>query len=297
MRRRLVVAPFVKNASVAAALLACPLMVQAASVKTVFSAENALYGAGYNIGQADGWIDDNLRSAIRKYQADDPELNTTGELDEPTLSALGIASSGARLMNGNTVASRDAARKALGLETLAVRPEPAPAPRPVVAAPEPVAEPEPAPRNKEAAPVKPEANVIASAEPRPEPLKQPEPEVTAAKVPAPEPAQIVQAQAEPEPTSQPITIVPTVRASSRDDQVTVAETDQPVKEKISVDVAGANIAEEPQPVVENMAEGETTGAAVSQKTVSADIPEDSQAAERRGNVMTKMFDFLFGWLV
>ena len=145
MRRRLVVAPFFKSASVTAALMACPLLAQAASVQTVFSAENALYGAGYSIGQADGWIDDSLRAAVRQYQAERPGLSATGELDSPTLAALGISGSRSQLMGGNVVADQEAARKELGL-TLASAPKPAPAPEPEqpAATPEPVAEPEPA---------------------------------------------------------------------------------------------------------------------------------------------------------
>jgi hypothetical protein len=139
MRRRLVVAPFLRSATVGAALAVCSAGAQAASVQTVFSAENALYGAGYSVGQADGWIDDSLRAAVRQYQADRPDLTATGDLDAPTLDALGISGSRSQLMGGNVVANAEVARKELGLMVASV-PKPAPVPTP---APEAERKPEP----------------------------------------------------------------------------------------------------------------------------------------------------------
>jgi len=67
----------------AAAVLAsfCAVAAQAGPAETIYSAENALYGAGYEIGKADGWMDNTLRSAIRQYQSSSDELQATGNLD------------------------------------------------------------------------------------------------------------------------------------------------------------------------------------------------------------------------
>lgn len=56
----------------------------------VLAAENALYGAGYDIGQADGQMDAKLQSAIEQFQQKQAGLAATGELNDETLYALGV---------------------------------------------------------------------------------------------------------------------------------------------------------------------------------------------------------------
>lgn len=288
MRRRLVVAPFLRSASVAVALTACSVAAQAASVQTVFSAENALYGAGYNVGQADGWIDDSLRAAVRQYQSDRPDLSATGELDAPTLNALGISGGRAELMGGNVVANTEAARKELGL-AVASAPKPAPTPAPAPKA-KPKPEPKPAPPQPVATPkpvVKPEP-VVAKVPKVSEPVPQPEPQ----KAPAPEPKQVAKTaaesaptQSEPEPTSDPIVIASNVGSSSRDKSAPAPEQ--------TVAVATAETAEQ----VEAAAPQEVTAAENDRQSASAETGSNSEPKDRQGNVITRVFDFLFGWMV
>ncbi|MFE8069452.1 peptidoglycan-binding domain-containing protein [Marinobacteraceae bacterium S3BR75-40.1] len=57
---------------------------------TVLAAENALYGAGYDIGTADGQMDSQLRAAVKSFQSKQSGLSATGELDDDTLYALGV---------------------------------------------------------------------------------------------------------------------------------------------------------------------------------------------------------------
>lgn len=288
MRRRLVVAPFLRSASVAVALTACSVAAQAASVQTVFSAENALYGAGYNVGQADGWIDDSLRAAVRQYQSDRPDLSATGELDAPTLNALGISGGRAELMGGNVVANTEAARKELGL-AVASAPKPAPTPAPAPKA-KPKPEPKPAPPQPVATPkpvVKPEP-VVAKVPKVSEPVPKPEPQ----KAPAPEPKQVAKTaaesaptQSEPEPTSDPIVIASNVGSSSRDKSAPAPEQ--------TVAVATAETAKK----VEAAAPQELTAGENDRQSASAETGSNSEPKDRQGNVITRVFDFLFGWMV
>ncbi|OZB12708.1 MAG: hypothetical protein B7X58_10920, partial [Marinobacter sp. 34-60-7] len=81
----------------------------------IYAAENALYGAGYQIGQADGWMDRELRSAIREYQGVQEDLTANGTLDAQTLEALGIDYSPAMAISENHLGSPKAARLALNL--------------------------------------------------------------------------------------------------------------------------------------------------------------------------------------
>jgi len=293
MRRRLVVAPFFKSASVTAALMACPLLAQAASVQTVFSAENALYGAGYSIGQADGWIDDSLRAAVRQYQAERPGLSATGELDSPTLAALGISGSRSQLMGGNVVANQEAARKELGL-TLASAPKPAPAPEPEqpAATPEPVAEPEPAVFSvaKVSKPIaKPEPQKAPEPAPKaaPEPVEKPEPKQVAQTRPEPAPTQT---QSEPEPTSEPIKITSTVRTGTIDKPAAAPKVEETPEEVVNV--ASVGNAEKPEAATPQ----EPAAAGKGQETVSSGAQNESQQTDSQGNVITRVFYFLFGWI-
>jgi putative peptidoglycan binding protein len=309
MRRQLAVAPVLKGAFMASALTVCS-MAQAASVQAVFSAENALYGAGYSIGQADGWIDDNLREALRQFQADRPGLAATGELDSDTLNALGIAGQSSELMGGNVVASREAARKELGLVVASLTkpaPQPAPEPQPrskpepqpepvVAAVSAPVPEPEPKPA--------PEPVVVEKAAPvakkAPETRAEPEPEpqvVTAQPEPAkPEPtAQTrVQKQPESEPTSEPIQIASITRSDSQP-----VNKNKPEVKQVEAEGAGDKSVEVASDDVNDVASTEATQGAqqVAEPPLGSSSPERPASSESSGNFLTKMFDFLFGWLV
>ncbi len=97
----------------------------ASPVKVIFSAENALYGAGYDIGRADGWYDNKLRGAVRDYQ-DKTGLATSGDLDSQTLKALGVKATANAPISSNAVASRKDAVAALGLPELELRSGPRP---------------------------------------------------------------------------------------------------------------------------------------------------------------------------
>ena len=64
-----------QSLAVVSSIAICGWAQAASPTHTVFAAENALYGSGYDIGTADGWIDTKLRTAIRQYQSDRPELS------------------------------------------------------------------------------------------------------------------------------------------------------------------------------------------------------------------------------
>ena len=119
---------------IAAMLLIFSGVARADSVQTIFAVENALYGQGYHIGHADGWMDNRLRAAIRKFQTAH-KLPATGNLDAATLSDLGVPASGG-VIKGNTVADRQAAIAELGLKRLSANTSPA-----VASTPEPKAAP------------------------------------------------------------------------------------------------------------------------------------------------------------
>lgn len=56
----------------------------------VVAMKHALYGAGYNVGNVNGVMDDVTRNALRKFQRDQGTLVVSGELDEATKRALGM---------------------------------------------------------------------------------------------------------------------------------------------------------------------------------------------------------------
>lgn len=67
------------------ALTAAP----AALADDTVALKNALYGAGYNVDNVSKSMDEATRSALRNFQQDQG-LAVTGQLDEPTKSALGM---------------------------------------------------------------------------------------------------------------------------------------------------------------------------------------------------------------
>ncbi|WP_097461694.1 peptidoglycan-binding domain-containing protein [Mangrovitalea sediminis] len=64
------------------------------SKQEIFAAQNALYGAGFDIGKADGMMGSTLHAAIKKFQESQSGLQATGDLDGATLAALGVSEGG-----------------------------------------------------------------------------------------------------------------------------------------------------------------------------------------------------------
>lgn len=276
---------------------------QAGPEQTIFSAENALYGAGYEIGKADGWMDNTLRSAIRQYQSGHDELEATGDLDPKTLSALGIAAGENVSVSGNTVADRNAAMAAVGLKekrrdsssatrTVAVAPEPVPEPE---ALPEPAAEPEPAQQQvqEENTQDEPEAGFAATLASASDQNSQPEPEITEIT----EPAHNSPAE---EPAEQP-TPKPEVTASSE-------QAAPPESAEVTPQPAEAEPAPEDIATVEVENETENTPVEVAAVEQPAEPPQVARSSsdnatetrtvhESSGGFFSSIFDFLFGWLI
>ena len=245
---------------------------QAGPAQTIYSAENALYGAGHEIGKADGWMDNTLRAAIRRYQSSDDELQVTGNLDPETLKALGVAPEGNNTISDNAVGDRKSAMAALGLSdeqsgsgsagrTIAAAPEPAksePAksePAEIAEIAE-IAETEPEPEiegRQKAADTEPAASTAAEPEASPtralvaESEPEPEPEVTAQIAePAPE------TRPEPKPEPEPAT----------------------ADEEVTVEISTVEEVAKPSPAT-----------------------NDRSAPGSSGGFFSSLFDFLFGWLI
>lgn len=61
----------------------------AAAADDTVALKNALYGAGYEVGNVNSTMDEATRSALRSFQQDQG-LEATGELNEATKAALGM---------------------------------------------------------------------------------------------------------------------------------------------------------------------------------------------------------------
>lgn len=296
------------------ALIALPLctVAQASPVETVYSAENALYGAGYDIGVADGWIDEPLRNAISNYQSHRRGLKPTGRLDAATLSALGVGLKRDNAISGNEVSNRIAALAALGLEEnlLPASAEAADAsPEPVQA--EPVSEPEPVhsaviaeepaearktPVVAETMDIEPEAQPVNSKKAGPE-SEASSSESHAALTQSPliavaDPAEPVEARSEP--------------ASTESVTVADAERREPTTEATVEEPSGDPVEAQPEPemVVDRSADNDFE---IPEEPTAAGKPSPD-TAETAGMVQTNhsvssrgffgsLFDFLFGWLI
>lgn len=280
----------------AAAVLAsfCAVSAQAGPVETIYSAENALYGAGYDIGKADGWIDSSLRSAIRRYQSGNDGLQATGNLDPQTLSELGISTEGNGTISNNPVPDRESAMAALGLSserfatTSATRSV-------VVARAEPEAQPEPEVVSRNEAGTPPESSatvskasgqdtlqnesvsknqeVVASAPDKTEEPAIEEP-VTAPEVTATEPEPAPEPMPEPEQVTEP----------EKKATVEVAVADEPSESEFQLPEeptsAGPPGVSEPSTVFE-----------------PSTAPKSEPTAQSSGGFFSSIFDFLFGWLI
>ena len=71
----------------------------------IFAAQNALYGAGFDIGKADGEMGPTLQAAIKNFQESQSGLKATGDLDTATLAALGVSEGGAEMPAATTSAT------------------------------------------------------------------------------------------------------------------------------------------------------------------------------------------------
>ena len=259
--------------------------------KVIFAAENALYGAGHDIGRADGWIDEQLRAAIRAYQAQNG-LQTNGNLDTATLKALGVTKTSSATITANSVGSRKASVAQLGLSlpkpasntpTIArAEPEPAPAPEPT---PDPIqksseqgepttsldAEPDENQIDTEgtskSTEVKPLEKVAEAAPKTPEPVASEPPAPISAPAPAPEPAvaeeTTQEATKEPDPVMAQLPSEPT-SAGPAEPKATETKKVQPI-------------------------EGENTA------STNSAVADNSQSTG--GGFFSVLFDFFFGWLV
>lgn len=81
-----------KRRPVIAAIITAALAISAAPAafaNNTVALKNALYGAGYDVDNVSSTMDSNTRSALRAFQQDQG-LKATGELNEPTKSALGM---------------------------------------------------------------------------------------------------------------------------------------------------------------------------------------------------------------
>lgn len=247
--------------------------------KVIFAVENALYGAGHDIGRADGWIDEQLRTAIRAYQ-DKNGLQTNGNLDAATLEALGVAKTSSATIAANSVGSQKASMAKLGLSL----PEPAP-----------------------------DSPAVARAEPKPEPEPAPQPVATPTQTPSEQVAQTPLPDIET-PDKQVAT-----GDTSKQPEVTIEEkapsepqapTPDPTPEPVVAEVTTPEVNEEPDPVLAQLpteptsagyAEQEATDTRKAQPIEEETTASTPTAAEKPqstgGGFFSKLFDFFFGWLV
>jgi hypothetical protein len=270
---------------------------QADPADTIFAAENALYGAGYDIGKADGWMDDTLRSAIRKYQSGREGLQATGDLDPQTLSALGIAVKDGDAVTGNSARSREGAMADAGISKQRFG-SPS-AKQPIAAAPEPEVKPEPVPVSTEAPTLEEESapapeTIVATND---KPVIQPETELAQDSKPKPQIAE--------EPETEPVAVAAVEEPSIVEETSTVEELStvdaepsvalnvpSEATEETSTDV-DYQLPEEPT------ASGNPEISESSQATSSTsdNTSESTTVAKSSGGFFSSLFDFLFGWLI
>ena len=309
-----------KSLALSAALVVASPASAADEVQLIFSAENALYGSGYAVGRADGWIDDALRSAVRDYQNRTPGLSVSGVLDYPTLASLGVSAPENTKIRDNAVAQRRDALAQLGLPeaqpVAKTSPKPAPKPQPVVvAAPEPAPEPEPQPVTPPAAavaePAKPQAtadSVASNSAPvdtrsgsKPVPPVS-EPEEKRAMVTAPSPLVANASPTTQAPTTQEESAEKTANGGREAPQAkTIAAVDSPSPAETVTPVS-----DEPEIAAvlpdEPTSAGIETGEAVASEPAVLDNPAVAESQNADGATDTgrgffgTLFDVLFGWL-
>lgn len=282
---------------------------QAGPAETIYAAENALYGAGYNIGKADGWMDNTLRSAIRQYQSSNNELQATGSLDPQTLSALGIAVTDNGTVSGNVVPNPEAAMVALGMDEQ--RFGSSTARRPVTQAPEPEAlsepEPEPEPEPVQVSKEEPEV-VMAVADSQVPPASEPATENQETASPSEDEVILVEAE---EPAPDPVANEPTEQTEPSATTEATVQTAEPTPKPEPQEVTTPEEAPVEVAAIEEPAD---TDPDLPDEPTAAGIPEDPEPAQvarsstqatsepsastqSSGGFFSSIFDFLFGWLI
>ena len=303
-----------QSLAVVSSIAICGWAQAASPTHTVFAAENALYGSGYDIGTADGWIDAKLRTAIRQYQSDRPELSASGNLDSATLKSLGVEAAPALTIQSNSVASRSAARGQLGITAKV----PSPARSVAAVAPEP--KPEPIPEAQEPEPETVEPEIVDAAEPRE--IQVAALETAAQLVPAeesetgPDESQTEQRVTElsssvAESSQAPVTadqdsaeVVEVVTGDNEEliaqlpTEPTAAGPDEPlaVEEKSELsqtepaqEVVAAKTTE-PEPVIVDAPAANASEPVANQEAQAEPRPQSS------GGFFSWLFDFFFGWI-
>lgn len=303
-----------QSLAVVSSIAICGWAQAASPTHTVFAAENALYGSGYDIGTADGWIDTKLRTAIRQYQSDRPELSASGNLDSATLKSLGVEAAPALTIQSNSVASRSAARDQLGL-TANARP-----PARSVAAVVPESEPEPAPEVQEPEPETVEPEVVDTAEPRENqvaavelaeqsaPAENPEPNMveiqteqsvteTSSSVSesSQAPATTVQESAEvvevvTGDNEELIAQLPTEPTAAGPDEPLAVEEESELSQTEPAQEVVVATTTEPEPVIVDAPAANASESVANQETKAEPRPQSS------GGFFSWLFDFFFGWI-
>jgi peptidoglycan hydrolase-like protein with peptidoglycan-binding domain len=267
--------------------------------RVIFAAENALYGAGFDIGRADGWIDGKLQEAIRGYQTANG-LQANGTLDAATLKALGVHAAPATTIAANSVASRQQSAEVLGLAS----PAPTP-PAPTVAkaetepTPEPQSEPQatPEPRNQpekkietvaESAPEKPADQRISKETSTPIEVEATGGTVVVAEKPEPATAETPAPATEPDPEPEPAVVVVDTAPSD-----SPAEKD-PVLAQLPNEPTSAGNPQPEEPVAQ---EPESSQSAQLDKPEPVNQTTANKSQSSGGGFFSALFDFFFGWLV
>lgn len=284
--------------------------------QVIFSAENALYGAGYDIGRADGWFDNDLRSAVSAYQKANA-LAVSGKLDNPTLSALGVKASSVQTVSGNALSSRAQSLKALELPSPATMPVARPEVRKTVVekavAQKPVVEKPVVEKMVEKTVVEePVLEKAGVAEVEPAPSSSPKTEPTAAEA-------VNERISE---STRSVDLAETSRANINTKQTPATEPSiksedeirEPVAEKTE-EVKPATVASnetttaeplaKPQAAIEparNVEQSQPAPAKPEEKVAVAEPSEQETPVEARqassgGGFFSALFDFFFGWLV
>lgn len=314
-----------------AAMWSLSAVSQAAPVDTIFSAENSLYGRGYDIGRADGWMDDALHRAISRFQSRTKGLSASGNLDPATLKALSVDASGGTI-SGNALASKRAAMATLELTVSSGGSAPGTtgettAPAVAKTEPEPAPTPEPAPAKAETVAPEPEPVVVADipepqAKSEPEPKRAIEPDPKARAVPTMSEPDVAVLKKQPEPeNAKTVTTTQSsdekaVRAGSGPSHTatTVVQETAPVEPAVKTTVAAEDnqTREAPQKPAAPADTVDTNSQDNGIKTVAAadeapakPAPETTEAGKQRtgqkatgssGGFFSWLFDLLFGWM-
>lgn len=282
----------------------------ASPVNVIFSAENALYGAGYDIGRADGWYDNKLRAAVRNYQ-DKTGLPSSGDLDSQTLKALGVNTTAKATVSSNAVASREDAVAALGLPELNLRLRPQ-----AVAKMVPRTEPKPEPSAplieapRETGTEEPPASAEASASKPPEPIDDSDNKTIYSQLVKNETSTPSEA-----PSSSSPAVLGVVSESSSEtapapeSETEIVDSVPPANQKpvtavavVAVEADGPLTQLPAEPTSTDPLEPETEVTVTEQTAgtgnpAATNQPENKPRRSTGGGFFSALFDFFFGWLV